>query len=436
MNIVLTTPNGWEHAQQQRMRDAAITAGLVDAAGGSRIRFVTEAEAAVHCVSKQLNPSVRDWLKVDTNLIICDAGGGTVDITAYRVAATKPLRLEETVASQCHLAGAVYIKSAAEAYLRDHLGGTPWSSDDAISRILDTFDRVDKKKFSGQDDDVYITLSSESTLDIDEKNIARGRLQLTRATMASFFDHSLSKTKEGILSIFQNSGKQADKIVLVGGLSESPFFHSSLQQWSRENGLSLIRPMGSIAKVVPHGALHWHIDCIVRSRVVKAHFGTNVQVRFDANNPDHFERRHQQIHDIDGHSYLAGGWESIVRKGEKISSKKEFETLFKIHLAADCTKCEMEEPIYAYRGAQPPSFIQAPTADHDGVAFELVGKVKADLWECFAEAPARFVPQTGESIKTLKFTICLLMGSTELSARIKWVHDGVIVYGPASIAYL
>jgi hypothetical protein len=44
MYIILTTPNGWEGSQQNRMRQAAIKGGLVDAEGGRRVRFVTEAE--------------------------------------------------------------------------------------------------------------------------------------------------------------------------------------------------------------------------------------------------------------------------------------------------------------------------------------------------------------------------------------------------------
>ncbi|EGO23006.1 hypothetical protein SERLADRAFT_371256 [Serpula lacrymans var. lacrymans S7.9] len=44
MYVVLTTPNGWEGGQQNKMRQAAITAGIVDAEGGRRVRFVTEAE--------------------------------------------------------------------------------------------------------------------------------------------------------------------------------------------------------------------------------------------------------------------------------------------------------------------------------------------------------------------------------------------------------
>lgn len=46
MYVVLTTPNGWEGSQQKIMRAAAIRAGLVDAAGGRRVKFVSEAEVS------------------------------------------------------------------------------------------------------------------------------------------------------------------------------------------------------------------------------------------------------------------------------------------------------------------------------------------------------------------------------------------------------
>lgn len=44
MHVILTTPNGWEGVQQQRMRAAAIRAGLVHPEGNARVSFVTEAE--------------------------------------------------------------------------------------------------------------------------------------------------------------------------------------------------------------------------------------------------------------------------------------------------------------------------------------------------------------------------------------------------------
>lgn len=50
IDYVLSHPNGWEGAQQDQMRKAAIIAGLIPdtVAGRSRISFVTEGEASLH----------------------------------------------------------------------------------------------------------------------------------------------------------------------------------------------------------------------------------------------------------------------------------------------------------------------------------------------------------------------------------------------------
>lgn len=46
MDVVLTTPNGWEGRHQHRMRQAAMAAGLVNR--GTQVKFVTEAEVEPH----------------------------------------------------------------------------------------------------------------------------------------------------------------------------------------------------------------------------------------------------------------------------------------------------------------------------------------------------------------------------------------------------
>jgi len=70
------------------MREAAIAAGLVQSAYAGdntwrdRLRIITEPEAAaVHCA--QL--ADLHHLKPSQNFIVCDAGGGTVDLAVYKV---------------------------------------------------------------------------------------------------------------------------------------------------------------------------------------------------------------------------------------------------------------------------------------------------------------------------------------------------------------
>ena len=62
--FVLTHPNGWEGAQQTKMRKAAVKAELIpdNEDGHSRLSFVTEGEASLHfCVQSGLT---NDAIKV------------------------------------------------------------------------------------------------------------------------------------------------------------------------------------------------------------------------------------------------------------------------------------------------------------------------------------------------------------------------------------
>ena len=100
--FVLAHPNGWEGAQQAKMRKAAVLAMLIPdtTAGHSRLSFVTEGEASLHfAVQNGLPIGVMDH---GEGVVIVDAGGGTIDISSYSKNVGKSQNIfEEVAASQC-----------------------------------------------------------------------------------------------------------------------------------------------------------------------------------------------------------------------------------------------------------------------------------------------------------------------------------------------
>ncbi|KAG6852315.1 hypothetical protein C0991_000971, partial [Blastosporella zonata] len=82
--FVITHPNGWEGAQQYQLRRAAVLGGLIpdtDTAR-SRIHFVTEGEAGLNfCIRQRL--LVNSGIQDGKGVLVIDAGGGTVDMSAY-----------------------------------------------------------------------------------------------------------------------------------------------------------------------------------------------------------------------------------------------------------------------------------------------------------------------------------------------------------------
>ena len=117
IELVLTHPNGWGGPQQVKMRDAAVKAGIVPdtSAGRDSIHFVTEGEASFSFCASQSRAgrnmkvcyTVLSWSWILTrsqpgdHALIIDAGGGTIDISTYKVLSNDPLQVEELYEPEC-----------------------------------------------------------------------------------------------------------------------------------------------------------------------------------------------------------------------------------------------------------------------------------------------------------------------------------------------
>lgn len=116
IEFVLTHPNGWEGPQQQQIRHAAELGGLVPAGeeGQSRIHLLTEGEASLHfCVTNIFTADAFNATPIlcsdepeeveqpdHQGIIIIDAGGGTVDLSAYSMELS-PTSIKEIAPAEC-----------------------------------------------------------------------------------------------------------------------------------------------------------------------------------------------------------------------------------------------------------------------------------------------------------------------------------------------
>ena len=117
IELVLSHPNGWGGIQQTQLRTAAVKAGIVPdtPAGRSRVHFVTEGEASFcFCATEtqagknlkvcRLISSIISRLihaQPGEQVLIIDAGGGTIDISTYTVLNNRPLQVEELYEPKC-----------------------------------------------------------------------------------------------------------------------------------------------------------------------------------------------------------------------------------------------------------------------------------------------------------------------------------------------
>lgn len=117
---VLTSPACWSDAAKHATLKAAENAGL---GGGTNfltgIRLISEPEAAAVYTLKQLQPSA---LNIDDHFVVCDAGGGTVDVIGYKINSVRPLLVSESVVGSGALCGSAFLNFAFEDRCRQRLG--------------------------------------------------------------------------------------------------------------------------------------------------------------------------------------------------------------------------------------------------------------------------------------------------------------------------
>lgn len=84
---VLTVPAIWSDAAKKRTEVAAINAGL----GGqdSSLELLSEPESAAVYALRTIE-NVLSRIKIDDKIVVCDAGGGTVDLISYEIRRIQP----------------------------------------------------------------------------------------------------------------------------------------------------------------------------------------------------------------------------------------------------------------------------------------------------------------------------------------------------------
>jgi hypothetical protein len=160
-DVVVTCPAAWDAKGCDLMRAAAIEAGLVQSARAGdirwrdRLRIITEPEAAaVHCARltdlHKLRPS--------QNFMICDAGGGTVDLACYKITGHVGQNGNLEIAEMCARSGAncgslfldLRFRELVKTLLVDHPAHLDAAS---LAYFMHSFSQTDKLAFRGEVDD-------------------------------------------------------------------------------------------------------------------------------------------------------------------------------------------------------------------------------------------------------------------------------------------
>ncbi|KAK0222674.1 hypothetical protein EDD85DRAFT_914386 [Armillaria nabsnona] len=429
IEFVLSHPNGWEGSQQSKMREAAIDAGLIpdDDGGHSRVHFVTEGEASLHCcVSQGLECYIQD----EEGVVIVDAGGGTVDISAYSSIQSPnadSYAFEEISAPACNFTGSVYVTARAKQFLQEKLAGSQFA--DEVDLIAECFDATTKLRFKNIEEASYIKFGTMK--DTDPKLVIRsGQLKLAGSEVASFFEPSIASMIRVIDNQRVKATKPVSSVFLVGGFAASDWLFSKLKEHLEPLEIQCSRPDSHVNKAVADGALSFYLDHVVAARVSRYDYGSPTYTRYNPRNAGHYARRDTTFFDEGGVLSISDQFSIILPKNTQVSETTEFRQTFSrksMHLA---DLQYMSEVVKSYHGIKlDPCWI-----DEEPDAYSDFCTIEADTSEVAKSLRLRRRPD-GKSYFSLSFDIVLLFGKTELKAQLSWKENGKEKRGPARVVY-
>ncbi|EIN07326.1 hypothetical protein PUNSTDRAFT_136011 [Punctularia strigosozonata HHB-11173 SS5] len=415
VQFVLTHPNGWEGSQQSKMRDAAVHGGLVPDThiGHERIFFVTEGEASLHsCLANGL----AGRLETGDGILIADAGGGTLDFSSYRVTALNPLKVCELLPAACSLQGSIFVSARAREFFQAKLANSRYGTPDNIEHITEKFDETTKKLFRDPFESSVVAFGSP--VDRDPKvNIRNGQLRLAGQDVSKFFEPSIESAKTTIEQYLSDSHGLVKSVFLVGGFAASPWLLKSLQGHFSGNGVTISRPDGHTAKAVAEGAVLYHLDHLVISRVARFTYGTYVLRDYDSRDSGHAKRSSLIVtHPITGHQVLTNGFCPILDKGTSVTEIKEFSTDLICNWGVNDDMSHEKLTIAVYRGNR--SNIR--WLDEDEAQFSSLCTIEADM----STLRAHLQRKTGKTDYITASCQLILHFGAELKAQVSWKEGG------------
>ncbi|KAH9485825.1 Heat shock 70 kDa protein 12A [Psilocybe cubensis] len=425
-DFVLTHPNGWEGAQQSLMRRAAVLAGLIpdSPAGQRRLSFVTEGEASLHfCISSGLTTEA---IKQGKGILIVDAGGGTIDISAYKQASQDIKSFEEMAAPQCHFQGSIFVTNNAKSYLEKFLKGSRFVND--IPYITKVFDKTTKLRFRNAEDAQFIKFGGIRDKD-PALNIRSGQLKLLGTDVAAFFEPSVECIANSIEQQRAASKTAIASVFLVGGFAASDWLFNNLKDRFSAYGLDISRPDSHVNKAVADGAISFYLDHFVGARVSKHAYGTNYAAVFQPNNPEHIARMSQKFVASDGRVLISGAFDVILPKACPLSEVQEFRQSYCLMSRNRTDLQSVSSSIRCYRGENTnPRWL-----DVDRKMYSTLCVVTADTSQ--VPVPLCYSINSNSMYYRIEIDIILSFGMTELKAQIAWNENGVEKRSPAEIVY-
>ncbi|KAG0333661.1 Heat shock 70 kDa protein 12A [Podila humilis] len=359
----LSVPAMWNDHAKAMMRQAALQAGMISAVDPPhRLLLISEPEAAaLYCEKKCDQFAIGHGQK----FMICDAGGGTVDLIVFEVAVGPHGRsLKEVTRGSGHSCGSIFLDERMETLLRKKF--SRWGDKQSLtpanwSNLMETFIHQVKPLFDGIDDQ-YITMPAvPGRADMTDYDIGLedGVLTVTAEEMRlEVFDPVVDDVLRLIQHQLQQTNFNCQAIFMVGGFGCSNYLQTRVRaEFGRHVGLIAVPPRAELA-VVRGAALAGITPRMVAARVARRWYGVDSLMAYEAGS----DMPHKRVQDRDGIARAKDRFSVYVSPGQQVGVD---ECITKRYVTFQYPN-PVNSPLYACSSPEQPRYVDHPSVEKIG----------------------------------------------------------------------
>ncbi|KAJ3950621.1 uncharacterized protein N0V96_001771 [Colletotrichum fioriniae] len=375
VDFVLTCPAVWSDAAKNTTLQAAERAGM---GLKSEIQMISEPEAAAVYTLKAIQPN---HLNAGDNFIVCDAGGGTVDLIAYKIISLKPLKVEESAVGTGGLCGSAFLNYRFEEHVRNKLGHSRFDEmkvkkNKTWQMGLRYFEEFVKRNFN-EDEHQEVNVPFPGLPDDEEAGLDCGFMVMSADEIKEIFAPVVKEVcdlVQGQVTGIRSKGGIVSGIVLVGGFGQSDYLyrklkthftsaapppyterptHGSVTALQETSSIEVMQPVYAWTAVVRGAVLRGLEGNMVISRKARYHYGTSYATVYDEEKHSVSERYWSPLWE---RWMVSDRMQWHIAKGEAISPlspiafhyTRNFRPGQSLLVTDDLIACEADEPPAAY----------------------------------------------------------------------------------------
>lgn len=287
-----TVPAIWSDQAKAHTRAAALDAGF-GSGEEDEIFLISEPEAAAVASLSRLGDNARDQIRVGEGILVCDCGGGTVDITTYHLTQVTPaLKFEELLVGEGDFCGSTYLDRAFHTWMSRTFGSDfddlPFEKKAPGSKFMKEFE-MSKIDFGyGTQQEYNISLTMRNASDGPFYDAAEATVKLPKRDMESFFTTVVKKIlallERQLRAAKMQTNREISKIILCGGFGDSQYLYDAIRKWAREHGnnATVMCPEYPQAAIVLGAALRGLGGVKPSSRKCRRHYGFQLDLPYDS----------------------------------------------------------------------------------------------------------------------------------------------------------